>query len=183
MSTATKTPETVTSQRGRLSFVTETRTKRGVLLSRNYFDVAPQPHSEGVLTGKRLALELMLDMKANPADYKTSYELKNILADVANAKEQAKAMRQRVFNTPTHQGAADGFMAVVVAYFTFGVTHAEVEKHMSEEIAQQAHSNETMAEWDAKRKAQSAKRKAQTTATRIAARRANKALQAVEGAV
>ena len=176
MSKNTKTPETVTSQRGRLSFVTETRTKRGARLSRNHFDVAPQPYSEGMLTGKRLALELMLDMKANPADYKTPYELKNILEEVANAKEQAKAMRQRVFNTPTRQGAADGFMAVVIAYFTFGVTHAEVEKHMSEVIAQQAQSNETMA-------AHYAKKNAEVNAKRIATRRANKALQAVEGAV
>jgi hypothetical protein len=157
----TKTPETVTSQRGRLSFVTETRTKRGAWLSRNYFDVAPQSYSEGMLTGKRLALELMLDMKANPADYTTPYELRSILADV--------------LNTPTRQGAADGFMAVVIAYFTFGVTHAEVEKHMSELIAQQAQSNETMA-------AYYAKENAEVNARRIATRRANKALRAVEGA-
>ena len=177
MSKNTKTPETVTSQRGRLSFVTETRTKRGARLSRNHFDVAPQSYSEGMLTGKRLALELMLDMKANPADYKkTPYELKNILEEVANAKEQAKAMRQRVFNTPTRQGAADGFTAVVIAYFTFGVTHAEVEKHTSEVIAQQAQSNETMA-------AHYAKKNAEVNAKRITTRRANKALQAVEGAV
>ena len=176
MSKNTKTPETVTSQRGRLSFCTETRTKRGASLSRNHFDVAPQSYSEGMLTGKRLALELMLDMKANPADYKTPYELKNILEEVANAKEQAKAMRQRVFNTPTRQGAADGFMAVVIAYFTLGVTHAEVEKHTSEVIAQQAQSNETMA-------AHYAKKNAEVNAKRIATRRANKALQAVEGAV
>ena len=176
MSKNTKTPETVTSQRGRLSFCTETRTKRGAWLSLNHFDVAPQSYSEGMLTGKRLALELMLDMKANPADYKTPYELKNILEEVANAKEQAKAMRQRVFNTPTRQGAADGFTAVVIAYFTFGVTHAEVEKHMSEVIAQQAQSNETMA-------AHYAKKNAEVNAKRIATRRANKALQAVEGTV
>ncbi len=176
MSTATKTPETVTSQRGRLSFVTETRTKRGAWLSRNHFDVALEGYSEGILTGKRLALELMLDMKANPADYKTPYELRSILEDVAGAQEEAKAMRQRGLNTPTRQGAANGFMAVVVAYFTFGVTHAEVEKNMSEEITQQAQSNKTMAEHDANRKAQA-------TAKRIATRRANKALKAVEGAV
>lgn len=176
MSKNTKTPETVTSQRGRLSFVTETRTKRGAWLSRNHFDVALEGYSEGMLTGKRLALELMLDMKANPADYKTPYELRSILADVAEAQVQAKAMRQRDLNTPTRQGAADGFMNVVAAYFTFGVTYAEVEKHMSEEIAQQAQSNEAMA-------AHYAGRKAQATAKRIATRRANKALQAVEGAV
>ena len=95
MSTATKTPETVTSQCGRLSFVTETRTKRGAWLSRNHFDVALEGYSESMLTGKRLALELMLDMKANPADYKTPYELKNILEEESVPKELAKSKEKK----------------------------------------------------------------------------------------
>ena len=176
MSTTTKTPDTITTQIGHLSFVTETRTKRGRWISWNHFDVAPETYMEGILTGKRLALELMLDMKANPETYQHTTELRHILADVAKATEEARAMRQRVFDTPTREGAAVGFMGVVIQYFAFGVRSAEVHKHMAGVIENQVQSNKTMADYDAKRKAQS-------IATGIATRRANKALKAAGSTV
>ena len=174
MSTTIKTPETTTKPVKRLSFVTETRTKRGAWVSWNHFDVPAQKYDAGMLTGKRAALELLLDIKAHPEDYKSAYELQAIMADVAQARTEARAIKHRVLDTPTREGAANGFVSVVNMYFAFGAVHAEVHKHMASVIEQQVQHNEQMAAYDKKRKAAS-------TAAGIATRRANKALKAAGG--
>ena len=165
----------ITKPIGRLSFATYTTTKRGRWLGRNHFDVAPEPYMQGMVTGQRLALELMRDIKANPDSYKNSGELQLILADAAKAKKEARSIKHRVFDTPTREGAAHAFLAEVIRYFAFGVTQANFEKHTAGVIQEQIQLNEQMEAYDKKRKAVS-------TAAGIATRRANRALKAAGGA-
>ena len=159
----------VKTQDGRLSFVTTTKTKNDRWLWGSNFDVPREPHGDGIVTGQRIALELMRDIKAHPDDYADTYAMRLIVEEAM--AERNSTMRDEA----TRRGAATGFIDVLLGCFSHMALETDFEGRMAGIISQQIILNR---ELDANEAAEEAEEKAQRKAASAATRKAKKANKA-----
>ena len=119
-------PDGTKSRPDPLSFTRRVETERGKLVRFTYFDVPPQDHAEGTITGYRCAAELL---EALALDHGPCISMHHLLAEVAVAQ------RERGSASVSRHAAAVAFLTVVNESLGFFAKRADYRAWLDKRIA------------------------------------------------